>query len=412
MNAISGRIDIHNRMHRFDLALRNLEQDPWIKPENKPLIQRFITYCRTENLSVERQLIYLQKLTVLGRLYPAPFEQATRESIVDLMDRIKKRGVAEWTYQMYCVTLKKFYRWLRGSDDYPPEVRWLKASVRNKTNITADKLLSEKEVLKLAEVAENHRDRAFVLVLYESGCRIGEILGLRMKDIACDENGALLSVSGKTGTRRIRIIASCSELMSWINVHPDSKNRDAPVWIGVGTVGRNEPLTYYAARGLLQRLAKRAGFKKRVHPHIFRHSRATELLRKGYSLGKLPAFFGWTPGTRMLNVYSHLNGDDAGEEILRIHGLAAKTKSEPELTARLCPRCKERVFSASRFCPRCGNPLNMDELVLEEKREAADKLLNILLDDMEVRSLVAKKLGELDKDQFYATTEKLRERRL
>jgi integrase len=159
------------------------------------------------------------------------------------MDRIKKRGIAEWTYQMYCVTLKKFYRWLRGSDDYPPEVRWLKASVRNKTNITADKLLSEKEVLKLAEVAENHRDRAFVLALYESGCRIGEILGLRMKDIACDENGALLSVSGKTGTRRIRIIASCSELMSWINVHPDSKNRDAPVWIGVGTVGRNEPLT-------------------------------------------------------------------------------------------------------------------------------------------------------------------------
>ena len=412
MNAISGRIDIHNRMHRFDLALRNLEQDPWIKPENKPLIQRFITYCRTENLSVERQLIYLQKLTVLGRLYPAPFEQATRESIVDLMDRIKKRGVAEWTYQMYCVTLKKFYRWLRATEECPPEVKWLKASVRNKTNITADKLLSEKEVLKLAEVAENHRDRAFVLVLYESGCRIGEILSLRMKDLAYDEKGALLSVSGKTGSRRIRIVASCSELMSWINVHPESKNQDAPVWIGIGSVGRNEPLTYYAARKLLQRLAKRAGVKKRVHPHIFRHSRATELLRKGYSPGKLPVLFGWTPGTKMLSVYSHLDCDDAGEEILRLHGLSTKTKLEPELTARLCSRCKERVSTVSRFCPRCGNPLNMDDLVLDEKREAADRLLNILLEDSQVRSLVAKKLGELDRGQFYTATEKLREKRL
>ena len=208
MNATPDRIDIHDRKHRFDLALRNLQQDPCVRPENKLLIQRFITFCRTENLSVERQLIYLQKLTVLGRLYPAPFEQLTRESAVDLMDRIKKRGGAEWTYQMYCVTLKKFYRWLRETDEYPPEVKWLRASVRNKTNITADKLLSEHEILRLAEAAQNHRDRAFVLVLYESGCRIGEILGLRMKDLAYDEKGALLSVSGKTGTRRIRIVAS------------------------------------------------------------------------------------------------------------------------------------------------------------------------------------------------------------
>ena len=193
MNAVSDRIDIHDRKHRFDLALRNLQQDPWIKPENKLLIQRFVTFCGAANLSVERQLIHLQKLTVLARLHPPTFEQATKESILDLMDRVKKRDVAEWTYQMYCVALKKFCRWLRGTDDYPPEVRWLKASVRNKTNVTADKLLSEPEVLKLAEVAENHRDRAFVLVLYESGCRIGEILGLRMRDLAYDENGALLS---------------------------------------------------------------------------------------------------------------------------------------------------------------------------------------------------------------------------
>jgi integrase len=308
---------------------------------------------------------------------------------------------------------KKFFKWLKGADYYPPEVRWLKASVRNKTTVTADKLLSESEVLRLAEAAENHRDRAFVLVLYESGCRIGEILGLRMRDIACDENGALLSVSGKTGTRRIRIVASCSELMSWVNIHPDSRNQDAAVWVGVGSVGRNEPLTYYAARKLLQRLAKRAGVKKRVHPHIFRHSRATELLRKGFSLGKLPALFGWTPGTKMLNIYSHLNGDDASDEILRLHGLAsAKAKLSPELTTRVCPRCRERVSTASRFCQKCGSSLDTSELVVEEKREAADRLLNILLDDLEVRTLIAKKLSELGNEQFHATTEKLREKRL
>ena len=109
----------------------------------------------------------------------------------------------------------------------------------------------------------------------------------------------------------------------------------------------------------------------------------------------------------MLNIYSHLNGEDADEEVLRIHGLAAKTKDAPNLTVRICPRCQERMSSASKFCQRCGSPMNPDEWILEEKREAADKLLNLLLDDPEVRGLVAKKLGELDKERFQASVEKL-----
>jgi hypothetical protein len=125
MESSLDRIDIHSGRHRFELALRNLEQDPLICPENKLHIQRFITFCRAANLSVSRQLLYLQKLTVLGRLYQTPFENATRDSIVSLMDQVKKRGVVEWTYQMYCVAIKKFFKWLRGTDDYPPEVKWL-----------------------------------------------------------------------------------------------------------------------------------------------------------------------------------------------------------------------------------------------------------------------------------------------
>ena len=76
----------------------------------------------------------------------------------------------------------------------------------------------------------------------------------------------------------------------------------------------------------------------------------------------------------MLNVYSYLNGDDAGEEILRLHKLVFKAKSEPELTVQLCPRCKEHVSSASRLCERCGSPLDMDELILEASMAEIERL--------------------------------------
>jgi integrase len=113
-----------------------------------------------------------------------------------------------------------------------------------------------------------------VLVLYESGCRIGEILSLRIKHACFDEYGAQLIVNGKTGSRRVRIIASAPSLASWLDNHP-LKDSESPLWISLRSM--NEPLTYSAAKELLKELARRAGIRKRVYPHLFRHSRATML---------------------------------------------------------------------------------------------------------------------------------------
>ena len=87
------KIDIHNCNHRFELASRNLAQDPLICQENRAHIRKFVAFCRTSNLSLQRQLIYLLDLTVLARLHKAPFDEATKESILELMDRVKKRGL-------------------------------------------------------------------------------------------------------------------------------------------------------------------------------------------------------------------------------------------------------------------------------------------------------------------------------
>jgi len=55
---------------------------------------------------------------LLARFYKVPFEKATKDSIVDLMDQIRKRGLAEWTYHTYCVVLKRFYKWLARAISY------------------------------------------------------------------------------------------------------------------------------------------------------------------------------------------------------------------------------------------------------------------------------------------------------
>jgi integrase len=101
--------------------------------------------------------------------------------------------------------LKKFFRWLRNSEDYPEEVKWIKARVKNSNPKLPEELLTEDEIRRIVSAAENPRDKTLVLVLYETGCRIGELLSLRIKNIQFDEYGALLLLSGKTGQRRVRV---------------------------------------------------------------------------------------------------------------------------------------------------------------------------------------------------------------
>jgi site-specific recombinase XerD len=86
-------------------------------------------------------------------------------------------------------------------------------------------------------------------------------------------------VDGKTGMRRVRIIFSSPYLATWLENHPFRDNPEAFVWIGIGTVDRNVHLQYGAIRMHLKRIAEKAGIKKRIHPHLFRHSRSTHLAK-------------------------------------------------------------------------------------------------------------------------------------
>ena len=87
----------------------------------------------------------------------------------------------------------------------------------------------------------------------------------------------MLIVNDKTGSRRIRIITSVPVLASWIENHSLRDDPDAPLWINLSTRNRYHILTYEGAKAVLKRTAKRAGLKKRIYPHLFRHSRATRL---------------------------------------------------------------------------------------------------------------------------------------
>jgi len=394
MSAPASTLDIYNYPRRLQLALHKLKENRRISATNRQVILRFHEKSVADGLSAPRLVRYIHILSKLAEKLQKPFGRARQEDIVRLVAEVESEPLADWTKQSYKVVLRKFYKWLKHTKDYPKEVSWIKVPSRIRNRFLPSELLTEDEVKRLASVAKTPRDRALVLVLYESGCRIGELLSLRLRNVEFDNHGAVLIVTGKTGMRRVRVIMSSPAIADWLNVHPKRDDPDFPLWVGQGR-GRLCAMKYEAVRSVIQDLAALAGVRKSVRPHMFRHSRAT-FLSKHFTEAQMDHYFGWLPGSKMHSVYVHLGGKDVDGALLSMYGLESNRRDEPTLKPTTCPRCKEPCSPTLDYCPKCGSPTDPTRLSgLETETGWIDPLMNKLLEDIETQQFLARKIREL-----------------
>lgn len=218
------------------------------------------------------------------------------------MAKIESSQYAEWTKHDFKIAIKKFWKWLKNCEEgYPPEVRWVKATLKHHQKKLPDEILTPAEIQRLIGSARTVRDKALISVLYESGCRIGELMGLKIKHVQFNDHGAVIHVFGKTGSRRILLIDSVSCLSTWLSVHPTREIPESPLW--VDNI-RNGLLHYESIAKIIRVAAKKANISKRVNPHSFRHARATHLA-KVFTEAQMKEYFGWVQASNMANVYVH-----------------------------------------------------------------------------------------------------------
>ncbi len=244
----------------------------------------------------------------------------------------------------------------------------------------------------MINVCANPRDRAFFPMLYESACRIREILLIKINHFKFDKYGALLLVNGKTGFRRVRIISSVPYLTELINKHPFKDDQAAFLWVD----RKLQRLSYGALIGILERKAKKAGVKKKVNPHNFRHSRAT-YLANFLTEAQMKEFFGLVQGSDMASIYVHLSGRDVDNALLKAYGIEDdKEKKESVLKPKKCLRCGEVNQATNKFCNKCRLPLDQTAIsgILQKdmERKEADRTLDSLLKDQEFREMFLRKV--------------------
>lgn len=392
---------IYKHQTNLEQELKRLH-DSGLSAMAQQLIEDFGRIRLAKGTSKLRVVKCMWCLRLMAAWLKKDFRKATQNDILDLVSLLDTKGYSEYTRYDFKIVLKMFYKWLLGKDEeFPKVIKWLKPRLKNEKHKLPEELLSVEDIQKLANATTTPRDKAFILALYESGCRVGELLYLKLKNVQFDQYGGILRVSGKTGDRRVRIIASVQVLSIWLQEHPDKDKPDAPLW--PARLGRYQPVpcSYPSILVMLHRAKKIAGIKKRVHPHLFRHSRATALANK-LTENQMKEYFGWTQGSDMAATYVHLSGRDVDSTLLQMYSLKdVPVQKEVKLDIRICMRCKEKNSPTQSFCGKCGNPLD-EKMLLEDPNKKPNELMNILIEDKEVQELLLKKIVErgLDKTFF------------
>ncbi len=362
-------------LYHFERTLEN-----YLKRTDDKDIHEFAKALQAANYSLPRTLRYVITLVELEELIGKRLRDATRDDLERFVLSLK--GKKPLTRDTELKMVKFFYRWLingtldRGSQ-YPPIVSWIKVGVK-KSELEEPEILTEDEVKALIDKAPTTRDKALIAVLFDGGFRIGEILPRRVGEVEFDEMGAKIKVHGKTGSRVVRLIASAPLLARWIDEHPEKDNPNAWLWFS----RKSGMLSYQMVRKILKETAERAGIRKRIYPHLFRHSSATSNARF-LTEYELRVRYGWSSESDVPARYVHLSQRDLDEKLASVYSGRPVEPPKPKFAPIICPRCGAENTPGTRYCSKCGTPLTAEELAkstveIQELKEKVDQLTRIL----------------------------------
>ena len=165
-------------------------------------------------------------------------------------------------------------------------------------------VLSKQEAITLIEVLPNPKHEAILALLYSTGMR-EELLNLRLCDI--DSTRMVIRIIHGKGNRSRDVLLSERALRLLRTYYTSS--RPKPIKYVFESWQPGHPYSASSVLKLVKRAAKRAGIKKKVHPHSLRHAFATHMLEQGVNLKRIQQLLGHS-SLRSTMIYLHLAAID------------------------------------------------------------------------------------------------------
>jgi integrase/recombinase XerD len=236
-----------------------------------------------------------------------PLDRADEETLIRFIHRQSRGGLSARSLARLISSLRAFFRFLvlEGRAARNPTANLISP----KSWLALPKFLTVPEVNRLLDQPDRRqprgkRDRAMLEVLYSSGLRVSELVGLRCVDLNLREG--FLLCRGKGAKERIVPLGrpAAEAVRDYLDLaRPLLARRSTEVLF---LTRRGGPFTRQGFWKLLRDYGRKAGLSRKVHPHVLRHSFATHLLERGADLRSVQLMLGHSQITTT-QIYTHVS---------------------------------------------------------------------------------------------------------
>ncbi|MFZ4455164.1 MAG: site-specific tyrosine recombinase XerD [Bacteroidales bacterium] len=292
--------------------------------DSQSALKKYTTYLRLEqSLSANTIEAYLEDVGKLSRFLIAENKSVLDVELNDLhqfVAQLRDVGICARSQARIISGLKSFYKFL-VLEDYldaspcelleSPKIGMKIPEVLTTTEI--DLMLGQIDLSK----PEGQRNLTMLEMLYSCGLRVSELVNLQISDLYLDER--FVRITGKGNKQRLVPLSSPAIdgiRLYFIDRHLINIKKGNENFLFLNRWGSklSRVMVFY----IIKDLASKAGIKKTISPHTFRHSFATHLLEGGANLRAIQQMLGHERITTT-EIYTHIDREMLRREILEHH---------------------------------------------------------------------------------------------
>jgi integrase/recombinase XerD len=392
-----------------------------MKPHNKTYLDAFDDYNRSKGLSQHTIKIQGHLIRVFDKYVNKPFQDVTRTDVERFLEYANTRYEKSSVEQMKMV-LKKFFKWFsekqleteiqkieqdmrkKGKSQleiektiwelnnqrpkYPYCVSWIKCHYVP-SKLTEKDILTPDEVQKLIITADHPQTKTIIALIWDVAMREGQLCSLNIGDLIIRDGKIDVEVEMDGGERRvIPLTDSVPYIIEWLNLTMYKDQPDKPLFYSLSKPFYGNRYSENGIYFLVRKLGRKAGFRRRIYPHLIRHSRCTYWKKTGVDSATIKHIGLWKMNSNIPDTtYSHLCSNDHRNEILRSQGLQPEeTSNKNPLAVNYCSRCGEGNPSTNSFCFKCKEPLSeytkreheefQKKIITDEIKKQVDRILS------------------------------------
>jgi integrase/recombinase XerD len=294
--------------------------------------QNYLNHLRIERGLAENTLHSyerdLEKLSGFLSEYRLKLETLSEDEIIEFQVFLKKASLSGASINRIVSSLKGFFKYcaLEYSINNPMlDIASTKIPRKLPKALTVDEIASLIAATAREGEITSFRDTAILEILYSTGARVSEVIGVNVGDFSIDRVGdqevSVIKLRGKGSKERIVPLGKFA-----VSALDDYQVRSRPVLVSKNSKSesalflntRGRRITRQSAWQIVLNAAKVAGLDGRVSPHVFRHSYATHLLDGGADIRVVQELLGHSSVTTT-QIYTLITIDKVRESYSSAH---------------------------------------------------------------------------------------------